>query len=128
MGYLLREARGDRTQEEIAFQSGVSQGWISKVELGQVENPSADKIRKVARALGVDERLFFAAQFEMERQDRSAPFSGDASDVLPKPIRDFWLKTNEDGATEEQLAEALDIALIVLQREIDKGKRERGDE
>ena len=57
----LREARG-LTQEQLAKRSGVSQGYIAKLEpsnrRGQKKtirqgNPSITTLRKLARALGV---------------------------------------------------------------------------
>jgi transcriptional regulator with XRE-family HTH domain len=67
MGDIMRKAREARpeTQEELSYRSGVSQGWISQVELGHVSNPSAARVRAVADALGIDARALFAAQFDI---------------------------------------------------------------
>ena len=49
----LREARGKRnwTQEELAVESGVAQGTISKIESGERPNPSNDTVTKLELAL-----------------------------------------------------------------------------
>jgi transcriptional regulator with XRE-family HTH domain len=65
MGTIIREARGEMTQEELAFRAHVSQGWISKIELGQMPNPDAEKVRRISAVLGLDDRVLFAAQFNI---------------------------------------------------------------
>jgi transcriptional regulator with XRE-family HTH domain len=54
----LREARLGRgwTQEELEAASGVSQGVISKIECGIVQDPASSTVLKLAAALRMDPR------------------------------------------------------------------------
>lgn len=67
MGNIIRNARekNEESQDVLSDRSGVSQGWLSQVELGHVANPSAQRIRLVAKALAIDPRILFAAQFDI---------------------------------------------------------------
>jgi transcriptional regulator with XRE-family HTH domain len=49
----LKEARDKRewTQEQLAVESGVAQGTISKIERGERPNPSNDTVKKLEEAL-----------------------------------------------------------------------------
>lgn len=49
---LLREARG-WTQGQLAEYAGVTRSWLSNVESGEIDNPRADLLLRVARRLGV---------------------------------------------------------------------------
>jgi transcriptional regulator with XRE-family HTH domain len=48
----LREAEG-LTQEQLAKQADVTQGYIAQLESGLKKNPSLPTLKKLARALGV---------------------------------------------------------------------------
>jgi transcriptional regulator with XRE-family HTH domain len=74
MGEIIRIAREERgeSQDILSDRAGVSQGWLSQVELGHVSNPSAARIRQVAKALAMDARLLFAAEFDI-------PYEGESS-------------------------------------------------
>jgi transcriptional regulator with XRE-family HTH domain len=54
IGERLRRQRLQRgfTQTELAERSGVRQSLISRLENGTRDNPSADNLRRLARALG----------------------------------------------------------------------------
>ena len=54
MGERLRRQRlqSGFTQTELAERSGVRQSLISRLENGTRDNPSADTLRRLARALG----------------------------------------------------------------------------
>jgi transcriptional regulator with XRE-family HTH domain len=92
MGDIMRKAREalHETQDDLSFRSGVSQGWISQVELGHVANPSTEKVRKIAAALGMDARTLFAAQFGIPFGDQDAggvPRAESATPPLDDPVQ-----------------------------------------
>jgi len=49
---ILREKR-HLTQSQLAQKSGVSQGYISELENGKKQNPSAKKLKKLSKVLGI---------------------------------------------------------------------------
>lgn len=51
----LRTGR-DWSQEDLAREAGVTRSWIKKLELSQMKTPGADKLARIARALGIDPR------------------------------------------------------------------------
>lgn len=55
-GEYLKKLRKDRglTLTELAHQSGVSQPYLSQIEIGNRGIPSPDKLRSLAEPLGVD--------------------------------------------------------------------------
>lgn len=63
----LREEFG-LTQGRLAARSSVSQGYLSQLENGEVKNPSAAVLLRVAQAMGVDaDDLFEAAGYPTTR-------------------------------------------------------------
>lgn len=55
---MLIEARGEKTQQEIADNLGISQKYISKLERGQ-RNPSMKLACKISKYYGISlKRLF----------------------------------------------------------------------
>lgn len=55
VGRIIREVRIRKAwrQRDLAAAAGVSQGLISRIELGRIDNLSLGRIRKVAEALGI---------------------------------------------------------------------------
>lgn len=63
----LREESG-LTQGQLAARSSVSQGYLSQLENGEVKNPSAAVLLRIARAVRVDsDELFEAAGYPTVR-------------------------------------------------------------
>jgi transcriptional regulator with XRE-family HTH domain len=63
----LRDSRG-LTQGQLAASSSVSQGYLSQLENGEVKNPSAAVLLRVALAIRVDpDELFEAAGYPTAR-------------------------------------------------------------
>ena len=63
----LREETG-LTQGQMASRSSVSQGYLSQLENGEVKNPSAAVLLRIARAIEVDpDELFEAAGYPTVR-------------------------------------------------------------
>lgn len=63
MGYKIREARELKklTQAELAKRSGVSRTIISGLESGRIVNTTAETLKKIATALGMQvQDIFFA--------------------------------------------------------------------
>ncbi|GAB6069214.1 helix-turn-helix domain-containing protein [Thiomicrorhabdus hydrogeniphila] len=60
IGKIINNARKNQnlTIADIAQQSGISRGMLSKIENGQV-SPSLDSLQKISRALGVPISAFF---------------------------------------------------------------------
>ena len=66
----LRESAG-LTQGQLATCSAVSQGYLSQLENGEVKNPSAAVLLRVAQAISVDaDELFEAAGYPTVRKLR----------------------------------------------------------
>lgn len=67
----LREECG-LTQGQLAARSSVSQGYLSQLENGEVKNPSAAVLLRVAQAMSVDsDELFEAAGYPTVRTLRA---------------------------------------------------------
>lgn len=75
LGDRIRKLR-DRcefTQGQLAQSSSVSQGYLSQLENGEVKNPSAAVLLRVAQAMNVDpDELFEAAGYPTVRTLREA--------------------------------------------------------
>jgi transcriptional regulator with XRE-family HTH domain len=70
LGDKIRELRGGFgfTQGQLAVSASVSQGYLSQLENGDVKNPSAAVLLRVAQAMGVDpDELFEAAGYPTVR-------------------------------------------------------------
>jgi transcriptional regulator with XRE-family HTH domain len=70
LGNKIRELREKcgLTQGQLANSSAVSQGYLSQLENGEVKNPSAAVLLRIAQAMGVDsDELFEAAGYPTVR-------------------------------------------------------------
>ena len=70
LGDRIRKLRDQRelTQGQLAQSSSVSQGYLSQLENGEVKNPSAAVLLRVAQAINVDpDDLFEAAGYPTVR-------------------------------------------------------------
>jgi len=70
LGEKIRQLREDTglTQGQLAAGSSVSQGYLSQLENGEVKNPSAAVLLRVAHAIKVDaDELFEAAGYPTVR-------------------------------------------------------------
>lgn len=70
LGDKIRQLREDTnlTQGQLAAGSSVSQGYLSQLENGEVKNPSAAVLLRVAQAIKVDpDELFEAAGYPTVR-------------------------------------------------------------
>ncbi len=70
LGDTIRKLRDQRelTQGQLAQSSSVSQGYLSQLENGEVKNPSAAVLLRVAQAMNVDpDDLFEAAGYPTVR-------------------------------------------------------------
>ena len=70
LGDKIRQLReeGGLTQGQLAASSSVSQGYLSQLENGEVKNPSAAVLLRVAQAMRVDsDELFEAAGYPTVR-------------------------------------------------------------
>ncbi len=74
LGDRIRKLRDERelTQGQLALSSSVSQGYLSQLENGEVKNPSAAVLLRVAQAVDVDpDELFEAAGYPTVRTLRA---------------------------------------------------------
>jgi transcriptional regulator with XRE-family HTH domain len=55
IGERLKSQRSRRklTQQALAREAGVSQGLIARIETGDVKDPAASVVRRLAQALGI---------------------------------------------------------------------------
>ena len=82
----LREGFG-LTQGQLANHSAVSQGYLSQLENGEVKNPSAAVLLRVAQAMHVDpDELFDAAGYPTVRALRQI-YEGYQSTIEPDLLR-----------------------------------------
>jgi transcriptional regulator with XRE-family HTH domain len=82
----LRETNG-HTQGQLAGSASVSQGYLSQLENGDVKNPSAAVLLRVAQAIRVDpDELFEAAGYPTVRTLRQM-YENYASSVDPDLLR-----------------------------------------
>lgn len=75
LGDKIRELRehGRLTQGQLAHASSVSQGYLSQLENGEVKNPSAAVLLRIAQAMSVGgDELFEAAGYPTVRMLREA--------------------------------------------------------
>ncbi len=74
LGDRIRNLRDTRelTQGQLAKSSSVSQGYLSQLENGEVKNPSAAVLLRIAQAMSVDpDELFEAAGYPTVRTLRA---------------------------------------------------------
>ena len=82
----LRESFG-LTQGQLAGSSSVSQGYLSQLENGDVKNPSAAVLLRVAQAMHVDpDELFEAAGYPTVRTLRQI-YQGYEATIDPELLR-----------------------------------------
>src|SRR3989337_574354 len=90
----LREQSGF-TQGQLAQGSSVSQGYLSQLENGDVKNPSAAVLLRVAQAMHVDsDELFEAAGYPTVRTLRQI-YSAYESNIAPELLRYLGRLTRE---------------------------------
>jgi transcriptional regulator with XRE-family HTH domain len=89
LGDKIRELRDGfgLTQGQLAGCSSVSQGYLSQLENGEVKNPSAAVLLRVAQAMHVDpDELFEAAGYPTVRTLRQI-YEGYQSTIEPDLLR-----------------------------------------
>ncbi len=57
----LIELRGERSQQNVADEIGISQSAVASIEAG-TRNPSVDMAKKIAKVLGFEWTKFFEEQ------------------------------------------------------------------
>jgi len=97
LGDKIRQLREEHemTQGQLAGESSVSQGYLSQLENGEVKNPSAAVLLRVAQAINIDsDELFEAAGYPTVRtlrqlyQGYEATVDGDLLRYLSRLPRD----------------------------------------
>ncbi len=103
-GQRIRELREERKRTDPAFSLrrfaqalGVSATFISKMETGQFDPPSAENIKKMAELLGVD------AYELLQLAGKPDPQLLETVTHQPRAVADFLRTVGETGATEEEI-------------------------
>ena len=89
LGDKIRELREEFgfTQGQLAGNASVSQGYLSQLENGEVKNPSAAVLLRVAHAMHIDpDELFEAAGYPTVRTLRQI-YEGYESNIDPDLLR-----------------------------------------
>lgn len=84
----LREQQG-LTQGQLAREAALSQGYLSQLEMGVVNKPSASVLLRISKALGIDvNELFVAAGYKTARELENT-YMQLCSQVLPELVAYF---------------------------------------
>ena len=89
LGDRIRELREESgvTQGQLAANASVSQGYLSQLENGEVKNPSAAVLLRVAQAMHIDpDELFEAAGYSTVRTLKQM-YEGYESNIDPDLLR-----------------------------------------
>jgi len=89
LGDRIRELREEfgLTQGQLAGNASVSQGYLSQLENGEVKNPSAAVLLRVAQAMRIDpDELFEAAGYSTVRTLKQM-YEGYESNIDPDLLR-----------------------------------------
>lgn len=109
---LLRAEREKRglTVRDVARRSGVSAATLSRLERAQLAKPDSDKLRAVARVLGVSESdLFGIPETELptfrpylrsKYRDLPAEAVDEIEAVFARVARDYGVRGPQDGEDE----------------------------
>ncbi len=115
----LRESSG-HTQGQLAGSASVSQGYLSQLENGDVKNPSAAVLLRVAQAMRVDpDELFEAAGYPTVRTLRQV-YENYESSVDPDLLRYLGHLPRDRQRRLLLLLESMET--VVLPGEEDKGE------
>ena len=133
----LREGFGF-TQGQLAVSASVSQGYLSQLENGDVKNPSAAVLLRVAQAMGVDpDELFEAGGYPTVRtlrqiyQDYESNIDPDLLRFLGRLPRDrqrrlLLLLEGMETVVVPVEGKKGDAGVLAADRESDDGRRIRG--
>lgn len=112
LGNIIRKLRLSRgmEQNELAERIGITQSHLSKIETGKA-NPSLKKLRKIAEALGVDEKIFFSENVSAVSLNGDSAVMGHLDAELKQfiaredsaPFLEFARDIHEIGFTQEEL-------------------------
>jgi transcriptional regulator with XRE-family HTH domain len=98
---LLRELRG-RTQADVARNSGVGKGQLSKYESGK-ELPKLQSLERILRELGVSQLAFFYLLHFVDERARTLATADDASELVWAPLPDLEILSPDTTAAFKQL-------------------------
>lgn len=139
LGDRIRELREEfgLTQGQLAGSASVSQGYLSQLENGDVKNPSAAVLLRVAQAMRVDpDELFEAAGYPTVRTLRQA-YQDYESSVDPDLLRYLGRLPRDRQRRLLLLLESLetvvvrgeevkgDTAELVAEKDVGIGRRDR---
>jgi transcriptional regulator with XRE-family HTH domain len=108
LGARVRQLRAERnlSQKELAVAARVSRSWLSMVESGDTPSPAADKLDRVATALGTTTAYLITGREERHSETTSIVVSNDDAPLmrqfqrLPRWAR-RWLLKAADSLIEE---------------------------
>lgn len=122
LGDRIRELREESglTQGHLAGSATVSQGYLSQLENGDVKNPSAAVLLRVAQAMHVDpDELFEAAGYPTVRTLREV-YEGYESSIDPDLLRYL-------GRLPRDRQRRLLLLLESMERVVVQGEERKGD-
>lgn len=117
---VVRNARNARqwSQERLALEAELSNGWVGQVETGKIEKPEAANLRKLAAALGLSYATLALAVYDAVDEDVGVKLQEIAGlptiqarraafEALPAPVKRSLAVLMRDlfaGATEQLTA------------------------
>lgn len=105
MAVLIRDVRRAKglTQEQLAERTGISRVWVSKFELGHINDPGLSRILAICAALGITLGASYDPQTLVPR-DVTKPSSRCRNSVQPTNTTVSARSINEASALLEALA------------------------
>ncbi len=128
LGDKIRELREEFgfTQGQLAGSASVSQGYLSQLENGDVKNPSASVLLRVAQAMSVDpDELFEAAGYPTVRTLRQI-YQGYESNIDPDLLRYLGRLSRERQRRLLLLLQGMET--VVVGEERDDGRTDAASE
>lgn len=126
LGNKIRELREEFgfTQGQLAGSASVSQGYLSQLENGDVKNPSASVLLRVAQAMQVDaDELFEAAGYPTVRTLRQV-YQDYEANIDPDLLRYLGRLPRERQRRLLLLLEGMET-VVVQEEETDAGSAEK---
>ena len=126
LGQKVRELREQQglTQGQVAQYSGLKRSYVSLVESGEIERPSAEKLLRLAKGLHVAPEVLFEAAGYVKSPERSA----EEIDLSKIPFRTYVSAIHPGD--EEMVQEMVEIheALLRARRAREEARRKREEE
>lgn len=93
IGEAIRARRKElkMTQKDLALSSKTSQGYISDLEKGNIDNPSLKKLELIAEVLGINlSKLFEASSNETKNKINTIAAHLDGEELTEEELEELW--------------------------------------